>query len=155
MSPFLAEPLLVLASVPGALGGSRRDTRMDPRPEQGPAAGPGARLVNASRLYGDRVVNRRGELLGTVNELLLDVERGAIAYAVMAYGGFMGVGERLFALPWSALKLNPEAGCLVIDAERSTFDSAPAFDRDHWPSEPDAKWHRGIHRHFRSKPYWD
>lgn len=118
-------------------------------------SGPGQRLMSAGALCGDRVVNRRGELLGTVSELMLDVERGCIAYVVMAYGGFMGMGERLYALPWSALQLDAERGYLLLDADRSTFDTAPAFDKDHWPSTPDAEWHREVHRHYRSLPYWD
>lgn len=111
--------------------------------------------MSTGTLCGDRVINRRGELLGTVSELLLDVERGCIAYVVMAHGGFMGLGERLFALPWSALELDADRACVILDAERSTFDTAPAFDKEHWPSTPDARWHQEVHRHYRCIPYWD
>lgn len=152
----LVAPMLAMATGPAPRAGSDdsnglagRSTPMRQRPE-----GPGARLMSAGALVGDRVLNRRGELLGTVSELMLDVERGCIAYVVMAYGGFMGLGERLFALPWNAIALDAERGCMLLDAERSTFDTAPAFDKDHWPSKPDAKWHLDVHRHYGSLPYW-
>lgn len=130
--------------------GQRGVRRAAPRPGE-----PGPRLMNSAALCGDRVVNHRGELLGMVSELLLDVERGCIAYVVMAAGGFMGLGERLYALPWRALELDAERGCLILDADRSIFDTAPAFDKDHWPTTPDAQWHRDVHRHYDCLPYWD
>ncbi|WP_292443751.1 PRC-barrel domain-containing protein [Methylibium sp.] len=154
MSRFgIARPLLAMAMATTSSPQTDRAhgaARSPQRPN-----GPGERLMSAGTLCGDRVVNRGGELLGTVSELLLDVDRGCIAYVVMAYGGFMGLGERLFALPWSALELNVERGWLILDAERSTFDTAPAFDKQHWPSTPDAQWHRDVHRHYGSIPYWD
>lgn len=148
----IAGPLLAMATAPVAArhSGSGRGARAPQRP-----SGPGRRLMSTGTLCGDRVINRRGELLGTVSELLLDVERGCIAYVVMAYGGFMGLGERLFALPWSALELDVDRACLILEAERSSFDTAPAFDKEHWPSTPDAQWHQDVHRHYRCLPYWD
>lgn len=148
----IAAPLLAMATTPSSAlhSGSARGGRATQR-----APGPGRRLMSTGTLCTDRVINRRGELLGTVRELLLDVERGCIAYVVMAYGGFMGLGERLFALPWSALELDADGACLILDADRSSFDTAPAFDKEHWPSAPDAQWHQDVHRHYRCLPYWD
>lgn len=151
MSRFgIAGPLLAMATAPGLYTGSTASAEAQQWP-----SGPGRRLMNSGTLCSARVVNRRGELLGTVSELLLDVERGCIAYVVMAYGGFMGLGERLFALPWRALELDADHNALILDAERSSFDTAPAFDKEHWPSTPDAQWHRDVHRHYGSTPYWD
>lgn len=65
---------------------------------------------------------------------MIDVPRGRVAYAVMASGGFLGIGERLFALPWSALSLDPDRECFVVDADKERFKQAPGFDKDHWPS---------------------
>lgn len=138
-----------------AMTGPGAGSSINSAPERRRSDGPGRRLMSPGALCGDRVVNPRGELLGTVSELMLDVERGCIAYAVMAHGGFMGLGEKLYALPWSALKLDAERGCLLLDADHSTFETAPAFDKDHWPSTPDPQWHREVHRHYGSIPYWD
>jgi sporulation protein YlmC with PRC-barrel domain len=146
----LVRPLLAVASTPSWRGDPRSGKALRRLPD-----GPGGQLMRAGSLCGDRVVNRRGELLGTVSELLLDVERGCIAYVVMAYGGFMGLNERLFALPWTALELDAAHGSLVLDAERSGFDTAPVFDKAHWPSTPDAQWHRDVHRHYGCPVYWD
>jgi len=93
-------------------------------------------LIGADALTGVRVANRRGATLGTINDIILDVERGCIACVVMASGGFMGVGERLFALPWGALTRNIEGQCYVFDAERATFENAPGFDQACWPEAP-------------------
>jgi sporulation protein YlmC with PRC-barrel domain len=126
------------------------------RPERRRAvrlSSPGRELVGAAALSGERVVTRRGEAIGSVSELMLDLQRGRIAYAVVAHGGFMGIGERLHAIPWRALRIDGE--CLVLDAERSTFLDAPGFDKEHWPSTPDAAWHHALHRHYRCRPYWE
>lgn len=118
-------------------------------------SGPGPRLMTASTLTGDKVVNRDGETLGSIDEIMLDVSLGRIAYAVMAAGGFMGLGEKLFAIPWSALTLDTERKRFVLDASKDTFRNAPGFDKDHWPEDADPTWHQSVHRHFGSRPYWD
>jgi sporulation protein YlmC with PRC-barrel domain len=137
-----------------AFGASRPPETV--RPERRHAArlsSPGRELVSATSLSGEHVLTRRGEPIGNVSELMLDVQRGRIAYAVVAHGGFMGIGERLHAIPWRAL--HAEGDCLVLDAERSTFLAAPGFDKEHWPHTPDAAWHHALHRHYRCRPYWE
>jgi sporulation protein YlmC with PRC-barrel domain len=124
-------------------------------PGREPPRGPGSHLIAASTMCGDKVVNGRDETLGTVIELMLDPELGHVAYAVMTVGGFMGVGEKLYAVPWRALQVDPDRRCFVLDAERSSFDAAPCFDKDHWPQQPDERWHRSVHAYYRSSPYWD
>lgn len=119
------------------------------------AQGPGPRLMTSSTLTGDTVVNRDNETLGTISDIMLDVRRGRVAYAVMASGGFMGVGERLFALPWAALELDVERQCFVLDVDRAALDKAPGFDRAHWPSEADLQWQQSVHRYYGTRPYWE
>lgn len=118
-------------------------------------SGPGPRLMTASTLTGDKVVNRNDETLGTIDEIMLDVIRGRIAYAVMASGGFMGIAEKLFAIPWSALTLDTERKCFILDASKETFENAPGFDKDHWPDAPDMQWHSQVHQHYSTRPYWE
>lgn len=120
----------------------------------GVGAGPGPRLMTASTLDGNQVVNRQDEALGEIEEIMLDIEHGRIAYAVMGAGGFLGLGERLFALPWSALTLDTDRKCFVLDADKASFEDAPGFDKDHWPDQADPQWHRRVHEHYRSQPYW-
>jgi len=138
-------------------------------PSQEDDPGPGPRLMTARTLTGDKVLNRQGRTLGKITDIMLDVPAGRIAYAVMSSGGFLGMGDRLFALPWSALTLDTVQKCFVMDADESRFDDAPGFDKDRWPSNADAsandtRWTRDpdaaaedrrIHEYWGSRPYWD
>ena len=134
-----------------------RDPRLPERRRKArlPSVGAGRQMTSASGLQGTRVETREGEAVGNVGELMLDIERGRIAYVVVAHGGFMGLGERLHAIPWCALTADPERHCLVLQADRDTFLAAPGFDKDHWPYTPDAAWHHTLHRHYRCRPYWE
>ncbi len=111
-------------------------------------------LLSVSTVTENRVLNGRAEPLGTINDVLVDMEHGRVAYAVMASGGFMGVAERFFALPWNALKLDVERKCFMLDADKSIFENAPVFDKEHWPESPDRQWHERIHTHYHARPYW-
>jgi len=121
-----------------------------------PERGPGPRLMGASTLTGDNVVNLRGDVLGEVVEIMLDVPSGRIAYAVMASGGFLGIGDKLFALPWAALSLDTEYKCLRMDVDASRFRNAPGFDKAHWPSSADFDLlHESIHNYWGARRYWE
>jgi sporulation protein YlmC with PRC-barrel domain len=117
--------------------------------------GPGPRLMTASTLEGNRVVNLQGETLGEIREFMLDVPRGRIAYAVMSSGGFLGLGDKLFAVPFSALTLDTDRKCFVLDAPKEKVESAPGFDKDRWPDAADESWQRDVHRHYGRSPYWE
>jgi sporulation protein YlmC with PRC-barrel domain len=120
---------------------------------RGASAGPGRRLSTATSLSARTIVDSHGEILGSISDLMLDLDRGCIAYAVVATGGFVGIGERLFAVPWKALR--PMGHQFVLECERSALDTAPAFDRDHWPLTPAHWWHERVHAHYHSTPYWE
>jgi hypothetical protein len=132
------------------------NTSVNSSPLYANGTGPGPRLMTSSTLEGDEVVNLQGEKLGKIDEIMLDVPRGRVAYAVMASGGFLGMGGRLFALPWTALTLDPERKCCVMDADKSRFDDAPGFDKDHWPSNADFDGLGSqIHSYWGSRAYWE
>ncbi|MCW7536308.1 PRC-barrel domain-containing protein [Aquabacterium sp. A7-Y] len=118
-------------------------------------SGPGPRLMTADTLTGDKVVNRQDETLGTISDIMLDVPRGRIAYAVMTSGGFLGLGDKLFAIPWSALTLDTDRKCFVLDADKSLFSNAEGFDKDHWPNAADISWHQNLHTLYKSRPFWE
>jgi sporulation protein YlmC with PRC-barrel domain len=117
--------------------------------------GPGPRVMGASTLSGDDVVNRQGEKLGTIEEIMLDVLTGRIAYAVLSAGGFLGIGDKLFAIPWRSLTLDPENKCFVVDVGKERLEQAPGFDKDRWPSMADESWARELHTYYRVRPYWE
>ena len=115
---------------------------------------PGDDLASANALLGDKVVNSRNEPLGTITELVLDTTLGRVAYAVVAIGGFMGVGEQLFVIPWSALVRDAAGRRFVLDADRNKLAQAPPAEIKSEVSR-DAQWHRELHRHYGARPYWE
>lgn len=102
--------------------------------------GPGPEVMGASSLIGNDVYNNLEEDIGDIKEIMLDMETGKIAYAVLSYGGLLGVGEKLFAVPWGALKLDTVNERFVLNVEKAKLDVAPGFDSDNWPDRPDPAW---------------
>jgi sporulation protein YlmC with PRC-barrel domain len=117
-------------------------------------SGPGPEIMAASTLEGDKVVNSRGEALGKIEEIMIDVERGTVAYAVMSCGGMMGLGDKLFAIPWEAFTLDANNHCFILEADKARFENAPGFDKGHWPSMVDSSWAREVHQYYGIEPYW-
>jgi len=89
-------------------------------------------VLAADTLTGDRVVNRKKEDLGTIEHLMIDVENGRVAYAVLSFGGFLGMGDKLFAIPWSALTVDTAEKQLILDVDKKLLERAPGFDKAHW-----------------------
>lgn len=103
-------------------------------------------IMVASTLTGNKVLNERDEELGTIEEIMLDVAEGRVAYAVLAYGGVLGIGEKLFAIPWSVLKLDLENECFILKGVNTDLlERTPGFDREHWPSSADFSWSSRSH----------
>src|SRR6202795_72839 len=102
--------------------------------------GPGPEVMNAKTLIGDSVVNASGEKLGRIEAIMLDVTTGRIAYAVLSFGGFLGMGAKLFAVPWSALTLDAGEKRFILGVSKDRLKNAPGFDKDHWPSMADFTW---------------
>ena len=117
--------------------------------------GPGPEIMAAATLTGNDVVNSAGEDLGEIEHIMLDVPRGRIAYAVLSFGGFFGMGEKLFAIPWHALKLDVANKCFILDVSVDQLQNAPGFDKGQWPSMADQNWARDIHSYYSSPPYWE
>lgn len=117
--------------------------------------GPGPHLMGAATLTGDKVVNEDGEDLGSIEKIMLDVNSGSIAYAVLSFGGLLGVGDKLFAIPWIALKLDPLNHRFVLNVSKERLEAAPGFNKNHWPAMAEITWAENIHTYYGSRPYWD
>jgi sporulation protein YlmC with PRC-barrel domain len=117
--------------------------------------GPGPRIMAADTLEGDNVVNAQGEDLGEIKDIMIDVPSGRVAYAVLSFGGILGMGDKLFAIPWQALQLDPENHRFILNADKERLKNAPGFDKDHWPSMADHTWATDIHSYYGSRPYWE
>jgi sporulation protein YlmC with PRC-barrel domain len=118
----------------------------------GDGAGPGPALMGANTLLGNDVYNRDGESLGDIKEFMIDMASGKVAYAVLSFGGLLGMGDKLFAVPWAALVLDTMNKRFTLDVPKATLADAPGFDKDCWPSMSDDTWASGVHK-FYGTPY--
>lgn len=112
------------------------------------------RVMRSSTIVGSAVRNLKGDDLGKINELMIDVNTGRIAYAVLAYGGFLGMGDKLFAIPWEALMKSSDERQFMLDIDEETLKTAPGFDRDHYPTTADTNWLSNVYTHYGYTPYW-
>mgnify|MGYP006163728021 CR=1 FL=1 len=120
---------------------------------KGTLDGPGPHLMGANTLVGNDVYNHKEESLGDIKEIMLDVSSGKVSYAVLSFGTFLGMGEKLFAVPWDALKLDTQNKRFVLKVDKEQLENAPGFDKNHWPDMADTNWAQGIHRYYGTKPY--
>lgn len=111
--------------------------------------------VKVSSMIGTDVVNSKGENLGDVKEVVVDPRTGKVAYAVVSFGGFLTMGEKLFAIPFSALKYDAAENEYVLDISKERLEAAPGFDADHWPSMAEEKWNRDVYKYYERSPYWE
>ncbi len=143
-------PMTTCLALSGVIGFSSRVAVADEK-----CAGQQAfRIQKASDLIGKSVENPRGEKLGEVQDLAVDGQRGRVAYVVLSFGGFMGVGEKWFAIPTAALTLPADGKRFVLAVEKDRLASAPGFEKDRWPSMGDATWATGVHDYYGVQPYW-
>lgn len=111
------------------------------------------RTLSSTSLTGDKVVNTQNEDLGKIEDLMIDVETGRVAYAVLSFGGFLGIGDKLFAIPWAALRLDEASKVFILDVDKETLKSAPGFDKDNWPDLSSVDYARSVYSHYGQK-YW-
>jgi len=118
-------------------------------------AGPGPEVMGSDTLCGDDVLNAEGDKLGEISEIMLDVRGGNIAYAVLSCGGFLGVGDKLFAIPWHALTMDADRKCFILNIAKERLENAPGFDKSRWPTMADPAWATEVHAYYGVKPYWE
>ncbi|MCC5867764.1 MAG: PRC-barrel domain-containing protein [Gammaproteobacteria bacterium] len=122
---------------------SRPDTAFDVK------AGP--TLLSAATITGDDVCNMQDESLGTIQDIMLDIQTGKIRYAVLSSGGFLGMGDRLFAVPWNAFKQDKQNKRFMLDVDVERLKKAPGFDKDHWPNMADEKWNSTVESYYATR----
>lgn len=113
------------------------------------------RVLSSSSLAGDGVRNPAGEDLGKIEDIMIDVPSGRVAYAVLSFGGFLGMGNKLFAVPWNAFTVDEENKEFILNVDKQTLKDAPGFDKDHWPDMADPDFGRQVYSHYGYKPYWE
>jgi sporulation protein YlmC with PRC-barrel domain len=117
----------------------------------GPEArkGPGPELMGADTLVGNDVYNTEGEDIGDIKEIMLDMRSGRVGYAVLSFKPFLSMGEKLFAVPWNAMKLDTEHKRFTLDVDKDRLKEAPGFDKSHWPNMADQTWQQEINTYYR------
>ena len=113
------------------------------------------RVIAADTLTGNKVVNLEKEDLGKIEHLMIDLESGRVAYAVLSFGGFLGMGDKLFAIPWSSLAVDTVEQRFILNVDKELLKAAPGFDKDRWPNMADHTWGAKVYTYYGAKPYWN
>lgn len=106
------------------------------------------RLIASNKVEGTNVYNRQGEHLGYVYNFMIDKYSGQVAYAVMSFGGYLGIGERYHPLPWRALDYDTRMEGFVVDLDRSTLEGAPHYGADEDPWATDQNFGRSVYDYY-------
>jgi len=111
------------------------------------------KAFRSSTLTGMEVRNLHDEKLGKIEDMVIDVEHGRVAYAALGVGGFLGLGEKLFAIPWNefTIKHTEKETFVVLDMDKEKLKAAPGFDKDHWPNVADPNWSQEVDRYYRQR----
>jgi hypothetical protein len=116
---------------------------------------PSGRLIAAKQVQGATVFNTQLEKLGAIEDVMIDKPSGRIAYAILAYGGFLGIGDRFYPVPWEKLRYDTEIGGYVVDIGQDVLEGAPSYSGDAPASWQDDAWDKGIYTYYRVHPFWD
>jgi hypothetical protein len=111
--------------------------------------------LSASTIIGDPVRNAMDEDLGKIEDLMIDLSSGRVAYAVLSFGGFLGMGNKLFAVPFRAMKVDSENHAFVLDVPKDRLKEAPGFDKDNWPDVSDVGYRKQIYGFYNVPPDWE
>lgn len=112
------------------------------------------KALSAGSLTGNGVVNPQGEDLGKIEEIMIDLNSGQVAYCVLSFGGIMGMGGKLFAIPWQALTVDTDRKVFVLNVDKETLKKAPGFDKNNWPDMEAEDWLVGVYNFYGHHPYW-
>ncbi|MDG6245074.1 MAG: PRC-barrel domain-containing protein [Methanolobus sp.] len=116
------------------------------------------KVLSASTIRGDSVENPQGEDLGNIEDIMIDLDRGMVAYTVLSFGGVLGIGDRYFAIPWDALTKKPGENKFIVDIDKEILKNAPGFDKDNWPVSEENVHREHVNRiseYYGYKPYWE
>lgn len=112
-------------------------------------------LLSSSSMMGTSITNRAGDNLGDIKDIMIDPSSGSIAYVVVSFGGFLGIGDKYFAIPMEAFQIDRDREEFILDVDKEKMKNAPGFDKDNWPSTADRQFLTDVHSHYGYKPYWE
>lgn len=105
-------------------------------------------IVNADSVIGVNVKNAQNENLGKIEAIMIDKKLGQVAYVVLSFGGFLGMGDKLFALPWKMFSYDTSSDCFKIDIDKEKLKNSPGFDKDHWPDMSTQAWSDSMQNYY-------
>lgn len=111
-------------------------------------------LISSTSVEGTAVFNRAGEKLGSIDSLMIDKRKGSVAYAVMSFGGFLGMGEQRHPMPWQSLTYDETKDGYVVSLSKEELQSAPSLKADEFAQLGDRKYDESIDTHYKVTPYW-
>jgi hypothetical protein len=112
-------------------------------------------LIPSDKVEGTSVYDRRGEKLGSIHSVMIDKISGKVGYAVMSFGGFLGIGDRYHPLPWQVLTYDTGQGGYVVDLDRGKLEGAPTYGTSETPDWSDRRWGQQVHDYYGERPYWE
>ena len=104
--------------------------------------------LSSTSLTGTQVRNRTGETLGDIKDFVLDLETGRVRYAVLDFGGFLGIGDKYFAVPLEAFRTDTQSEQLVLDVDKARLETAPGFDKNDWPSTANDTFDESVYTFY-------
>ena len=110
-------------------------------------------LISADKVEGTPVYDPNGDKIGTVDKVMIDKRSGQVPYAVMSFGGFLGIGDSYHPLPWNVLDYDTAKGGYVVNVSRQQLEGAPTFERTSEPDWNDAAYGRRIHDYYGVTPF--
>jgi len=113
-----------------------------------------ATLIGSDKVEGTNVYRSNGDKIGSIDRVMIDKQSGKVAYAVMAFGGFLGIGDDHYPVPWSLLRYNSKLGGYEVNISEQQLTGAPHYGRDeNWDWE-DRKRAQQVFDYYRVPPYW-
>jgi len=151
--------MIVLLALVGIFLGTNGFTQETKEPGAGGIAGETAegRQINAfmvEKIIGSKVINFKGETLGKIENLVVDIDTGRIVYAVLESGGFLGIGDKLLPVPWASLAALPSEGIFFLNQSKEQMEKAPAFDRKNVPNMGEARWGANVFKYYGAPPVY-
>ncbi|QBR84728.1 PRC-barrel domain containing protein [Legionella israelensis] len=110
------------------------------------------KVVKSQDVVGTCVKNPQGENLGKVEEVILDKLQGSVSYVVLSFGGFMGMGDKLFAMPWEIFSYDENEDCFIINTDKEKLKQSEGFDKNQWPDIESTQWSQRIHNYYGTHP---
>jgi sporulation protein YlmC with PRC-barrel domain len=117
---------------------------------EGPLANMPVQRLTATSIISDKLENSQGEELGTIDNLMINLSTGMVEYVVVEFGAFLGVGGKLFAIPFADLRIDPKKQMFIIDRDKDYLKDSPGFDKTHWPDTNDHSYFENVRMYYGS-----